>query len=671
MLVSVLLADCRTANVNMGFVGPVNEISAHPDGERIVTIGNDGTLRVLEERTGSTLHRLQISALPLVRLAVHPERPYAATVESDEVSIFWISVWDWEENRRLFRRRIEEKPLAFSFSPRGTHLIYTTTNWRSVFVLDSETGQLQTRLSNGFGIVSAFVLGSTEQTFLAYLPSGSIQYRETATGELRGGNEFPTISNLDNVHFIQKNRYAIGTKNNNLIAIDLLTGAEVARRPIGRLVSLSIDESNDEILVATNSENDGPELSLYSLGSSGFLSRYLRFDLPEDPLSAMDISERTLYTGTGTGKIVRQTRYQSSPETLLEPRLAQVNDLGPGRSILLTTPERIVTVYSSTLASGNLSSTFAAETELLTYSRPNPLGSPLGVNVLTDNYYILWSKNGTSSGAAELPRVLHFSSVEGAMQDFSVEADSPIAAFETRGFNALTLDTRGNVDIRNLFDDEPSFELTSFELRDVAFADINQIVVAGRLSTILQTTTYRIDTRTGETVGLDVRGSVTFDIHYDPDTKRLYAMTIAGERDTPKTIVTEHYGDGFEHNREVYSIDGEHFDAAFTSLDGDLFFSLAGRVYARRSNSSRLDVLESNNNVPRALRSYADWLFSINRDSSVSLWKASTGTYIATFYLFELDPPDATASSPEWAVIHASGRYLTSPDLDPDMISAR
>jgi hypothetical protein len=48
------------------------------------------------------VYLLQVSHLPIRALAVNPEAPEVAVIESDGLSVFRLSVWNWQNQSPVF-----------------------------------------------------------------------------------------------------------------------------------------------------------------------------------------------------------------------------------------------------------------------------------------------------------------------------------------------------------------------------------------------------------------------------------------------------------------------------------------------------------------------------------------------------------------------------------------
>ena len=61
--------------------------------------------------------RLQVSDIEIQKIVVHPDGNLIAVYETDGLSLFRLSVWDWQKKERLYAKRLQEKILNLSFSP--------------------------------------------------------------------------------------------------------------------------------------------------------------------------------------------------------------------------------------------------------------------------------------------------------------------------------------------------------------------------------------------------------------------------------------------------------------------------------------------------------------------------------------------------------------------------
>ena len=717
--------------VNSGHIGGVNQLTLSQNGASLYSVGDDGTIREFHARTGNLIRTTQASPFPITSFVIHPDEHRLAFLEDDGVSIYRLSVWDLPEERLAYSVLLEERPLHFDFSPKGTYLVYTRADWDSVVVLDADSGTPVTNpdftsepLMEGFGLVSAFLISKTEKTFVAYLSSGSLQYRTMENGQLKV--RFPTLPNLSDVHFIppEEPLYAIGRQDDDITVIDLLTGEDLANKRVDNIQAISVDANTNEILVLHEDRAGAFAFSLLAFQSRRLVDRYSLYTTPDDAqIRSITISNRTVYIGLDSGVIMRQTRFQTEPVEFSRYALTTVDDLLAGDSTFITTRESIITVHFDVLPDGtpsiltfqqrnvlttdpeeerdidttddrdsidnHLSNPFANsddpgnfttfmdadETSSISdgsdessndgnlnpadgdntdiregsppiSSRDNPNGpfiDRVAMKRLGNDLYLLYDHGGTSGDIA------YFSPVTGLLETLDPMTAPPIVSLDMRGFDQLTVNGDGVLALTNLFTKTEFYSFERTGLGTAIFANEPYIFTSGQRAGVPRTTTLRINTETFETVSLENDSTLTFALAYDPVEGALYSANINRNIRPTRTEITKHFGPALEEIETVFAIDGEFFDSSITTRRGIVFVSVGGVNLVKRSRRGSFSRIDDANAIPRSTAIYGDWLYSVNRDSSISVWRIDSGQHVATFYLLE---------NQEWATIAGDGTFI-------------
>ncbi|HKK66317.1 MAG TPA: hypothetical protein VJ967_10720, partial [Clostridia bacterium] len=108
MLISITAAwtDSRIL-ISTGHTDRINELVYQKSDNTLFSAGNDGTLRVWDINSKNLLYKLQISHLPIEKIAVHPNKPEVALIRTDRISTFHLSVWNYETGEELYSHKIE------------------------------------------------------------------------------------------------------------------------------------------------------------------------------------------------------------------------------------------------------------------------------------------------------------------------------------------------------------------------------------------------------------------------------------------------------------------------------------------------------------------------------------------------------------------------------------
>ncbi|HOV64948.1 MAG TPA: hypothetical protein PLG43_13830, partial [Spirochaetia bacterium] len=118
--------------VNTGHKGKIFAVRTDASRNIIVSGGEDGTIQVWDGLTLKPKTILRLSNLSIRKIALHPELPQVAVIESDNISIFTLSVWDYERKKKLFSIALNELPLFLEYSPAGSFILYSRADWKSL-----------------------------------------------------------------------------------------------------------------------------------------------------------------------------------------------------------------------------------------------------------------------------------------------------------------------------------------------------------------------------------------------------------------------------------------------------------------------------------------------------------------------------------------------------------
>ena len=159
--------------IDSGHAGAVRWIEADDKRGLLFTAGDDGTVRIWDQAAGSLVRTLNVTQMSAVRIAVSPSAAELAVVVTDGSASF-LSVWDWEKERQLYRIGPKEDP-AFLDTRAGDVLLFGESSWQGLE--DHPLGRmapLSLFHPEGFGIVGFAELSRTEKTLMTYgFPAGS------------------------------------------------------------------------------------------------------------------------------------------------------------------------------------------------------------------------------------------------------------------------------------------------------------------------------------------------------------------------------------------------------------------------------------------------------------------------------------------------------------------
>lgn len=640
-----LFAEPRLV-VQTGHIGQVTALAVDSKDSLLFSGGSDGTIRAWNLATNELAYSLQVANLPIRLLAVDPVRPEIAVFETDNINVYRLEVWNWRTGKLLYTRDLNETPLLLQYSPNGDFLVYSVTSWNSLTFLDASTGAVLPYFTNGFGIVSALIISSSGKNMMTYSPSGALQYWTIDTGTLR--QTYTTLPNLTAISFTSNNRYMFAASGDSLVMVDLVGGQTVSSIGSPGIQATAVDPASNSVVVSTKGANGGG-LGLYSY--SGLLfSQGGAFDAPPAGILDIAVANGTVYAGLDSGEIYTAQPYLGG-DTFGANNLLAVNDFAVSNDrVVLATPKNLIVFKSSLFSSSDPSSTPQAVSESLA---ANPYDGKTGIATLPDGGFAIWNTAGSSGSY----RVFSSDTGVGApVADFP----APLVQLESAGASLLTLDAAGTVRLIDPVGGGTLFEYSASGLDSAAWVNPTHILTGLSASGPVSTPLLQINPQTGETVPIPDPSIVVYSLKYDPVKHLVFSLGITT---TPlygsaSTVLDAHQLDTLGSGTSWLRYTGEDHNAglAIDPSDGDVYTSLGFQGVRRLSNADSTPfTFERSGHLPRKLVVSGQWVYSLNSDSTLSIWNKNTGRLLLTLYVFKDD---------SWAAILSSGKYFSSSGAD-------
>ncbi|MFP4618306.1 MAG: hypothetical protein ACLFMZ_05625, partial [Spirochaetaceae bacterium] len=205
-------------------------------------------------------------------------------------------------------------------------------------------------------------------------------------------------------------------------------------------------------------------------------------------------------------------------------------------------------------------------------------------------------------------------------------------------------------------DGSRKFIYNSFGLRSVSEVQNGNLIASRNKTDFIDTPLLHINPNTGETVPIDESNILTFHLQYDDITRNLYTIGYEERSNGLRTVLKQHSGFNYDRVTTLLSYPGEDPEAtlAVDPVSSKVFTSLGyGKVHMYAWNG--FTYLEPINHISRKLYVHDGFLYSLNEDSSISVWNTDRGTLIMTIYVFK---------DYSWAVIPREGEPYMYGDAD-------
>jgi WD40 repeat protein len=638
-------AEVRSV-VNSGHTGSVHDLAY--DGRRnlLFSSGDDGTVRVWDP-DGSLARKLQVTQLTAESIAVSTATPQVAVVVTDGTGSHFLTVWDWEKEREVFQAPLQEQPLFLRFSAMGTYLLYGESSWQSLRVLRASDGSPVQFHPEGFGIVAFAELSRSEKTVMTYLVSGRLSYWDLATGQQ--SLDLPCVPYLSSIRISGDRHYLVGSTGHEIVLIDTLTGSVKSRISFESAVSLDISPASDE--VACISGRDG-RIFRFAITADGLQ--------PQKGLSQAPAAVSLLCWGTDglfaaePGGNLHWLTDAGEDVKFGQNVVAKLTGLDAAHGLVALGSSDWVRVFSTDLLTGSQSPTY-----IRSVVARNPSGAPVGLSFLPGSRLLAWRNDGGPPSLAMLD-VAPLSapgSSQALFQQLPTAFKGPLLDVQVAGDSILGIESAGMIQLTDLITGGPRFELRVPGASTAVAISPTELVVGRNSAAAPGGSLLRVNTRTGETVSLADRNAFTYGLLLgsggSPVRPLLFSVGVGASGSTNLVL---HEGASFERESLLLSVSEEDLDVSL-ALDPDshiLYASLGhDRVAAWDGKQMRSVVLD--NAAPRRLVARDALIFSLNKDSTVTVSDSATGARLAEIYLF---------SDGEWCTLFRDGRYAASPGGD-------
>jgi hypothetical protein len=636
-------AEAARAIVDSGHAGAVRWIEFDEKRGLLFSSGDDGTVRIWDPAAGTLTRVLQVTQLATGRIAVNPLSTQLAVVVTDSSGSNFLSVWDWEKERQLFRVPLREDPLFLRFSGQGTYILYGESSWQGLKIIRSADGTSIGFHPEGFGIVGFAEMSRSEKTLMTYQVSGRITYWDLGTGNQT--LDVPTVPYLSGVRISADRGSLVGFTPMDVVRVDAVSGVERGRAQVPGIVALDMSLSGDEVTCISASGR----VSRWALtaGSIAALSDVPVF--PQVPSLLAYGVEAVYFAGVSGRLTMRDARggiTQFGKNVVAD---ATGFDAAQGRVALGS--RDWVRVFSSDSLDG--SSPLSAIRTLLA---PNPFAGTAGLSFVSDGRLLAWGSGGAGAPAlAALDTAAMGTSSE--TPPIFAKMPSPfrgtLTALRAAADELIGVESGGIVRVA-----DPRSGTVRFDGRIPGAATVLRVsqkeIIAGRNTTAERDgSLLRVNIGTGETVPIRGRNIFTYALLLDPgppgNGPYLYAVGI----DTAgSTNLVRYDGPGFEREKVLDSVAEEDLDASL-ALDPDrhVLYATLGKDRAVAWDGQALRALPLENSMPRRLAAQDGLLFCLNGDSTVTVTDAQSGSWRAQIALF---------NDGEWCIVFRNGSYAAS-----------
>ena len=612
-------------------------------GDTIISAGEDGFLGLWNLYSGAAVDRFQVSQRRIIAMAGRPGKDEVCAVENDGLGLYWISVWNYRERRKIFTLQFRDPISYISYSAGGNLIIAARTGRTALVMIDANSGGLLQAPQSLTGTAGLVATGRSERNMMVYLASGEISYWDIETGN--NINTFNAPPNMQSTALFGNNRYLAGLSAQGLAVVHAASGDMLgmdASIPSSSLLCAD----GDDIICLVQKNNAAAELYRFTIDNNGSLVMRKNYSITvsgmKDRFTAIGAGTgNTALLGTSTGSLAsaasdgRASLLSAKDQTL-------ITDAAVSGSTLAFISENgyigFIPLDHQQLFDGNSIHTEKNDTA---YNRITAFNAGTGQENGGGGaaQFIFWHDRN-----ARLQPAIRSSGPGSQFQVLNrIIARTPIHSAASFGGKALFLDAAGNIYVAAA-DKTPIFTFFSVGLMGAAFLD-NSRIMLGRSAVSGNTPFMRINLNTGETVPLPHPSQAATAL-YRGSSGSIYAVTVSsqpsegaqrtGETTSIRTQVLLLNPANSASSIKLIDFPGEDTQFSLVEAPGGSAGSIAvtiGGEDAAIYSSAGIQKLERTRGLPLRLLEGGSGIVSLDQDGNICWYDSRNGKLTAIFSL--------------------------------------
>lgn len=584
----------------------------------VMSSGNDGFL-IKWDSDGIGEH-YQISDIPIKLISRSPNGNEIAVYESDGASINRISIWNWRTLTRRAAFRFTDTITSLKYSAKGSYIICGTASVNGTYFINATTQNIEkNKLKEGTGIVNYIFTSDSENSLLAYSPSGTLAYYNLKTGEKK--QKFSTENNLSQVSLFNNGVFLAGCRDREIFIIQAVTGKTLASYPSNNPILVSSVRDDKLYFI----QNDNRQFKLYAIQND----RNKAVIAPElyrtfsglksgEKIVCAEYADGIIYAGTNLGNIYK---FDFAKGERVDTLMAVTDNMY----------EKILDIDSS------VDSDFYFLTENALYQSSydrevieRKMSNNGYTNVISmGKQIILWSKDTRKTVSLfdlTTGQLKNLFTPNGAIQSLRLNSD-----------NLIDVESNSIVNMYDLSSSTLKQIYKGSSIQDAILYSATDLYVAKSSESTPAVPLIHVNTQTQETVPLTLKGNIAYSLNFDSETdgRFLYGVKIGTDSGTKKlTTSIFEYNIASKTSRTCLSINDEDSNS-FTYLNNKVLYTNIGKTSLRSYNltSKRDFIYKRSASMPVKVVKNGNRVAVLNRDGSISWYNSEVNNILANWYL--------------------------------------
>ncbi len=588
----------------------VSAIAYKEDNGSVFSAGEDGM--VINWANNYEGDHYQCSDLIIRKIAVHPNRNEIAIYETDDVSTYRVTVWDWTYKNKKYSKTLKDSVTCLSYSAQGTYLMIGTATLKGLNFFYADNGYTKNILNDSTGPVTMAKTSRTESSLVVYSPSGQLVYYDLKTGKEKPNGRFATVANLEQPVLYNNNMNFAGFADGKIHVISATSGktekTQNARTPVFCTVN---SDSN-----LCYMDYDGALYTVYSIEDD--TAKKLQALTASSKLCAGVKTATGFYFGSEQGDIYQIDRSDeyivSRSDPITVPTYKQILDICTANDVLYMLTEDYLLKADQT---NQIAEVFAS----------NPGYTNLAA---TDTEIYLYSANTRN------PITCYSLLVEQEESTFVYLPSSSIQSFKICGDKIVLLEGNSAVTIINSVNRTVEKRFTGTGYFDAELLNGTELYIGKSTATNPKSPMIMIDITTGETVSMNLRANAAYCLASDG--VNLYGQMYT-ETKTGKTSSLFCFRPANRDYKALWSENGENISTMTKVINGKIYTDFSQdqvtvvpssgiTSYKTRLNGSSAQNLKN-------IAVFGDEVLVLNSRGTISAYKETTfrnvGTYVLGF----------------------------------------
>lgn len=619
--------------INSGHQSSVKIINYNKLNDSFFSISEDGTLVIKKRNSDSISQRIFLSSHSITSFSLSPKNTHLAIVETDNASVFMVTVWDWKRERKLYSIKLDEFPMSVGFTGNGSYIYTTSISSNPVKVYNARSGATTTYLNKNNKFIDYIYIGASEKYAFLYSSTGTLDIWLLKEGKLY--RSLKTKSNLTNLTVSPDKKFIVGQDDNSIYVIGRNNGKISDKIEIDNLETYKLNETTSELNLFINGKYKKSIKTLPLVGGK-IMETDTNEVILKKSISQLEAAYNTVLYSDDSGNIYSYNKWEKTKDVFVDNSITNIENIVIVDDKAVIISDNKIYSFISPFFVDRIKNPQRLTQFSLTHS-DSPIDNPIGIMEYNNNL-LIWKDSV----------VLYDLNNQELLFEHKMTSD--IMDLKIQEGKLLLLDQNGYIEIIDLVNYKSTYRVKTPGFTSISFYTEKELI--GGIDSSYGSSLMIFDLNTKETIPVKISLDIVLNIK---NSNTSYIFYIAGlKKDSNETRFIE-YNMLTKKERILSKTQGENINSNyFFNGDKTLFTNLGiSSLLKIDTKSYRVKPFKDTINRTKKIYFKSNGLYTINENKSLSIWHPITGRKLMDFYLFKND---------QWvAIIQNGNRAFGSP----------